>query len=76
MGKKHKGHKSDKSLKNLKGLKDLDHLDAGDDPRAVVRRLIKAGKVKKKCCKSKPRCKKCPVLALQKAKACTTAKAA
>lgn len=40
-----------------------------DDPRDVVRKLAKAGKVKKKCCKSKPRCKKCPVLALKKAKA-------
>ena len=38
------------------------------DPRAVVRKLMKAGKVKKKCCRSKSRCKKCPVLALQKAK--------
>ncbi|WP_255823102.1 hypothetical protein [Amycolatopsis sp. GM8] len=41
----------------------------GKDPRAVVRHLMKAGKVKKKCCRSKSRCKKCPVLALQKAKA-------
>ncbi|GAB3369290.1 hypothetical protein GCM10027360_40080 [Amycolatopsis echigonensis] len=40
-----------------------------DDPRAVVRKLMKAGKVKKKCCRSKDRCKKCPVLALKKAKA-------
>jgi hypothetical protein len=39
------------------------------DPRKVVRKLMKAGKVKKKCCRSKPRCKKCPVLALKKAKA-------
>jgi hypothetical protein len=39
------------------------------DPRVVVRKLMKAGKVKKKCCRSKPRCKKCPVLALKKAKA-------
>ncbi|WP_200862699.1 hypothetical protein [Amycolatopsis orientalis] len=38
-----------------------------DDPRAVVRKLMKAGKVKKKCCRSKDRCKKCPVLALKKA---------
>jgi adenine-specific DNA glycosylase len=38
------------------------------DPRKVVRKLMKAGKVKKKCCRSKPRCKKCPVLALKKAK--------
>ncbi|GAA5150677.1 MULTISPECIES: hypothetical protein [Amycolatopsis] len=39
------------------------------DPQAVVRKLIKAGKVKKKCCRSSSRCKKCPVLALKKAKA-------
>ncbi|MFD9894993.1 hypothetical protein ACFWY9_37080 [Amycolatopsis sp. NPDC059027] len=39
-----------------------------DDPKAVVRKLMKAGKVKKKCCRSKSRCKKCPVLALKKAK--------
>lgn len=39
------------------------------DPRAVVRKLIKAGKLKKKCCRSKSRCKKCPVLALKNAKA-------
>ncbi|WP_169776593.1 hypothetical protein [Amycolatopsis jejuensis] len=39
-----------------------------DDPRAVVRKLMKSGKVKKKCCRSKSRCKKCPVLALKKAK--------
>ena len=38
------------------------------DPHAVVRKLMKAGKLKKKCCRSKPRCKKCPVLALKKAK--------
>jgi hypothetical protein len=37
-------------------------------PQEAVRRLMKAGKVKRKCCKSKPRCKKCPVLALQKAR--------
>ncbi|MBB4688514.1 hypothetical protein [Amycolatopsis jiangsuensis] len=39
-----------------------------DDPQAVVRELIKKGKVKKKCCRSKSRCGKCPVLALKKAK--------
>jgi hypothetical protein len=39
------------------------------DPRAAVRKLINAGKLKKKCCRSKSRCKKCPVLALKKAKA-------
>lgn len=37
-------------------------------PADVVRKLMKAGKVKKKCCKSVPRCKKCPVLALKRAK--------
>ncbi|HKS44728.1 MAG TPA: hypothetical protein VJT49_06350 [Amycolatopsis sp.] len=42
---------------------------ASTDPKARVRKLMKAGKVKKKCCRSKPRCKRCPVLALQKAKA-------
>ena len=40
-----------------------------DDPHKVVRKLMKAGKVKKKCCRSKSRCSKCPVLALKKAKA-------
>jgi hypothetical protein len=39
------------------------------DPKARVRRLMKAGKVKKKCCRSKSRCKMCPVLALMKARA-------
>ncbi|MGH3433174.1 MAG: hypothetical protein ACRDQB_10090 [Thermocrispum sp.] len=34
--------------------------------QARVRKLIKQGKLKKKCCKSKPRCKRCPVLALKK----------
>lgn len=29
---------------------------------------MKAGKVKKKCCRSKPRCKKCPVRALERAR--------
>ncbi|SFP35362.1 hypothetical protein SAMN05421810_102340 [Amycolatopsis arida] len=41
--------------------------DPTRDPKEVVRRLMKAGKVKKKCCRSKPRCKKCPVRALKKA---------
>lgn len=50
---------------------------AGDRaPQAQVRKLIKAGKLKKKCCKSKPRCKRCPVLALKKAKAGELGKAA
>jgi len=44
------------------------HKEHGGDPKKVVRKLIKAGKVKKKCCRSRPRCKKCPVLALKKAK--------
>jgi hypothetical protein len=39
-----------------------------DTPAGVVRKLMKAGKVKKKCCRSSSRCKKCPVLALKKAK--------
>ncbi|WP_158056993.1 hypothetical protein [Saccharomonospora sp. CUA-673] len=39
-----------------------------DDPKSAVRSMIKAGQLKKKCCKSKPRCAKCPVLALQNAK--------
>lgn len=33
-----------------------------------VRKWTKAGKVKKKCCRSSSRCKRCPVLALKKAK--------
>ncbi|WNV82385.1 hypothetical protein [Umezawaea sp. Da 62-37] len=33
------------------------------------------GKVKKKCCRSKPRCKKCPVVALFKARDEARAKA-
>ena len=47
-----------------------------DDPRKVVRKLMKAGKVKKKCCRSRSRCKKCPVLALKRAKVKVAAKAA
>lgn len=38
-------------------------------PSDVVKKLMKAGKIKKKCCRSSSRCKRCPVLALQKAKA-------
>ena len=38
-------------------------------PQDVVRKLMKAGKVKKKCCRSSSRCKRCPVLALKRAKA-------
>jgi len=30
---------------------------------------MKAGKVKKKCCRSSSRCKRCPVRALKRAKA-------
>lgn len=37
-------------------------------PAELVAKWMKAGKVKKKCCRSKSRCKKCPVLALKKAK--------
>ncbi|MGH3761144.1 hypothetical protein [Actinophytocola sp.] len=38
-------------------------------PADTVRKLMKAGKVKKKCCRSSSRCKRCPVRALKKAKA-------
>jgi hypothetical protein len=38
-------------------------------PSDTVKKLIKAGKVKKKCCRSDDRCKRCPVLALKRAKA-------
>ena len=38
-------------------------------PSEVVKKLIKAGKVKKKCCRSTKRCDRCPVLALKRAKA-------
>ncbi|HET9138618.1 hypothetical protein [Actinophytocola sp.] len=38
-------------------------------PADVVRKLMKKGKLKKKCCRSDPRCKKCPVLALKRIKA-------
>jgi hypothetical protein len=41
----------------------------GKTPAATVRKLMKAGKVKKKCCRSSSRCKRCPVLALRNAKA-------
>lgn len=41
-----------------------------------VRKWTKAGKVKKKCCRSRSRCKKCPVLALKRAKVKVAAKAA
>ncbi len=61
MGKKHKGDRAPVAGDPAPV--------ASDDPQAVVRQLIKAGKVKKKCCKSKPRCKKCPVVALKKATA-------
>lgn len=37
-------------------------------PQEMVQQLVRAGKVKRKCCKSKPRCKKCPVRALEKAR--------
>jgi hypothetical protein len=38
-------------------------------PQDVVRKLMKAGKIKNKCCRSESRCKRCPVLALKRAKA-------
>jgi hypothetical protein len=56
VGKKHKKHGGGKK-----------HRD--ETPADRVKRLMKAGKVKKKCCRSASRCKKCPVLALRKAKA-------
>jgi hypothetical protein len=37
-------------------------------PSDTVKKLMKAGKVKKKCCRSEDRCKRCPVLALKRAK--------
>jgi hypothetical protein len=42
---------------------------AAQSPAKTVRKLMKAGKVKKKCCRSASRCKRCPVLALKRAKA-------
>ena len=39
------------------------------NPADVVKQLIKSGKLKKKCCRSKPRCKRCPVRALKRLKA-------
>lgn len=41
----------------------------GSSPAKVVRKLMKAGKVKKKCCRSASRCDRCPVLALKCVKA-------
>ena len=41
----------------------------GKTPAETVRKLMKAGKVKKKCCRSSSRCRRCPVLALKRAKA-------
>lgn len=38
-------------------------------PADTVRKLMKKGKVKKKCCRSSSRCRRCPVLALKRAKA-------
>ena len=40
----------------------------GKSPADTVRKLMKAGKVKKKCCRSSDRCTRCPVLALKRAK--------
>lgn len=37
-------------------------------PADRVKKLMKKGKVKKKCCRSKSMCKKCPVRALRKIK--------
>ncbi|MBC6451539.1 hypothetical protein SAMN05192558_10866 [Actinokineospora alba] len=41
----------------------------GATPADRVKKLMKKGKVKKKCCRSKSACKKCPVLALKRVKA-------
>ncbi|WP_169735356.1 hypothetical protein [Actinokineospora inagensis] len=38
-------------------------------PAQAVKKLMKAGKVKSRCCQSRPRCGKCPVLALKRLKA-------
>jgi hypothetical protein len=46
-----------------------DKKNAPRSPADTVKKLMKAGKVKKKCCRSSSRCKKCPVLAMRKAKA-------
>ena len=35
----------------------------------IVRRQIEAGQVKRTCCRSKKRCRRCPVLALKRVKA-------
>ena len=43
--------------------------NANKKPSDAVKKLMKAGKVKKKCCRSDTRCKRCPVLALKRAKA-------
>jgi hypothetical protein len=40
----------------------------GGKPSDIVQRLIKAGKVKEKCCRSSSPCARCPVLALKRAK--------
>ncbi|MCE7008511.1 hypothetical protein LWC34_37725 [Kibdelosporangium philippinense] len=50
------------------GKKKIKAKYVGKTPAETVRNLMKAGKVKKKCCKSKDRCGKCPVLALRRAK--------
>ncbi|KID28401.1 hypothetical protein ACZ91_70145 [Streptomyces regensis] len=63
MGKKHKSGKRIKASTKLAVA-----LAMEDDPKAAVRGMIKAGQLKKKCCKSTPRCAKCPVMALQTAK--------
>jgi hypothetical protein len=40
----------------------------GRTPADMVKKLMKKGKVKKKCCRSKSACKKCPILALKRVK--------
>lgn len=63
MGKKHKSGKHIKASTRLAVA-----LAQEDDPKSAVRGMIKSGQLKKKCCKSTPRCAKCPVMALQTAK--------
>ncbi len=50
------------------GKPNLIEVGVAKTPADRVRKLIKAGKVKKKCCRSSSRCKRCPVLALKKAR--------
>jgi hypothetical protein len=42
--------------------------DKDKRPSDVVKKLMKKGKVKKKCCRSDSACGRCPVLAFKRAK--------